>query len=86
MIMKTIGWMKVAMMFVAGTFVFTACDDDDNKFAAPEAVQAAFNQQYGDATRVEWERERNGYLVADVGNGKVVPVHPDSVIKEKHGD
>ena len=65
MIMKTIGWMKVAMMFVAGTFVFTACDDDDNKFAAPEAVQAAFNQQYGDATRVEWERERNGYLVAE---------------------
>ena len=32
---------------------------------APEAVQAAFNQQYGDATRVEWERERNGYLVAE---------------------
>lgn len=63
--MKTIGWMKVAMMFVASTFVFTACDDDDDKFAAPQAVQTAFNQQYGDATRVEWEREKNGYIVAE---------------------
>ena len=53
------------MMCLASTFVFTACDDDDNKFAAPAAVQEAFNQQYGEGTRVEWERERNGYLVAE---------------------
>lgn len=63
--MKTTRWMKTAMMLVAGTFVFTACDNDDDKFNAPEAVQAAFNQQYGDNTRVEWDRERGEYLIAE---------------------
>lgn len=62
---KSIQWMRVATLCVAGMFAFTACDDDEDKFAAPEAVQAAFSQQYSGATRVEWEYERSGYIVAE---------------------
>ena len=63
--MKKIRWMKIAMMLVASVLAFTACNDDDDKFDVPRAVRAAFNQQYGDATRVEWDWERNGYVVAE---------------------
>lgn len=31
-------------------------------------------------------KTEGGYLIADVGNGKVVPVHPKSVIREEHGE
>lgn len=59
-------WMKVAMTCVAGAFVLTSCDDDDDKkFDVPEAVQTAFNQQYGNVGRVEWDRERGNYIVAE---------------------
>ncbi len=63
--MKTIRWMKIAMMFVAGVLAFTACHDDDDKFTVPQNVREAFSQQYAGATRVEWDWERNGYVVAE---------------------
>lgn len=53
------------MMCVAGTFVFASCDDDDEKFDVPEAVQGAFNQQYGNVGRVEWDYNRGNYIVAE---------------------
>lgn len=55
---------KAAMMLALGALVFTACDDDDNRFQVPEAVQGAFTQKYGNTTRVEWDMEKQ-YVVAE---------------------
>lgn len=63
--MKRFKWMQVAMVCAIGMMGFTACSDDDDKFNVPEAVQSAFNQQYGGVDRVEWDRERTNYLVAE---------------------
>lgn len=62
--MKSMKCFKAAMMFALGALVFTACDDDDNRFQVPEAVQGAFTQKYGNATRVEWDMEKQ-YVVAE---------------------
>ena len=48
--------------------------------------EITWNGIRGPVTGIVIGKTEDGYLVADVGNGKVVPVHPDSVIKEKHGD
>lgn len=62
--MKSMKCFKAAMMFALGALVFTACDDDDNRFQVPEAVQGAFTQKYGNTTRVEWDMEKQ-YVVAE---------------------
>lgn len=62
--MKSMKCFKAAMVFALGAFVFTGCDDDDNRFQVPGAVQGAFTQKYGNTTRVEWDMERQ-YAVAE---------------------
>lgn len=44
----------------------TSCsDDDDSNVNVPENVTRAFNDKYAGVGRVEWDRERGGYLVAE---------------------
>lgn len=40
----------------------------------------------GPETGIVAGKTEDGYLVADVGNGKVVLVHPESLIREVHGE
>lgn len=65
--MKTVEFLKFAMACALGVFVFASCsdDDDDDNVQAPDAVQIAFEQKYGNSTRVSWEREGGGYLVGE---------------------
>lgn len=47
-------------------FSMTSCsDDDDSNVNVPENVTRAFNDKYAGVGRVEWDRERGGYLVAE---------------------
>ncbi len=73
--MKTLELMRMAMICALGTFVATACSDDDDDLttqqAVPSAVLATFNEEYADVSYVEWDLESNGYVVAEfTQNGK----------------
>ncbi|WP_163223322.1 PepSY-like domain-containing protein [Bacteroides sp. 214] len=48
---------------VAGLF-FVGCSDDDDNIKVDQTIQNAFEVQYPDVTRVEWEM-KSGYYVAD---------------------
>lgn len=49
---------------VLGGFIFQSCDDDDNNaHFVNEEAKAAFNVMYPDASRVEWEKEGDYYVV-----------------------
>ena len=49
---------------VLGGFIFQSCDDDDtNAHFVNEEAKAAFNVMYPDASRVEWEKEGDYYVV-----------------------
>ncbi len=63
--MKAIKWTKLAMALTTCMFVFTACDDDDDRYQAPGSVQAAFNAQYPNASRIEYDFTRSGYVVVE---------------------
>lgn len=69
--MKTLELMKWMMACAFGVFVFASCsdDDDDDNTRVPDVVQTAFAQKYGDATRVNWDREGSGYMVAEFRDG-----------------
>lgn len=54
------------MVCALGVFSLTSCsDDDDNNINVPDNVTRAFNDKYAGVGRVEWDRERGGYLVAE---------------------
>lgn len=57
---------KLFMMvgLLCGAFVFTSCDDDDDRFVPESLVVKAFNQKYPEAGRTSWERKA-GYLKAE---------------------
>lgn len=64
--MKTTELTKWMMMCALGVFSMTSCsDDDDSNVNVPENVTRAFNDKYAGVGRVEWDRERGGYLVAE---------------------
>lgn len=64
--MKTTELTKWMMVCALGVFSMTSCsDDDDSKVNVPENVTRAFNDKYAGVGRVEWDRERGGYLVAE---------------------
>lgn len=66
-VMKTLELLKMTMFCALGAFAVTSCDDDDNQGyeIVPDAVRAAFGQQYEGVGHVEWDTERGGYLVAE---------------------
>ena len=55
----------LSMMAVAGLFMTSCDDDDDDKWRPDYQVTSAFEQRYPNASRVEWDREYAGYYVAD---------------------
>ena len=64
--MKTTELTKWMMVCALGVFSMTSCsDDDDSNVNVPENVTRAFNDKYAGVGRVEWDRERGGYLVAE---------------------
>lgn len=64
--MKTTELTKWMMVCALGVFSMTSCsDDDDNNINVPDNVTRAFNDKYAGVGRVEWDRERGGYLVAE---------------------
>lgn len=64
--MKTTELTKWMMVCALGVFSMTSCsDDDDSNVNVPENVTRAFNDKYAGIGRVEWDRERGGYLVAE---------------------
>lgn len=68
--MKTIELLKLTLACALGVFVFASCsDDDDDNVSVPDNVQAAFEQKYAGVTRVSWEREDGGYMVAEFMDG-----------------
>lgn len=48
--------------------------------------EITWNGIHGPVTGDVTGKTDGGYLVADVGDGKVVLVHPKSVIREEHGE
>ena len=69
--MKTVELLKWTMACALGVFVFASCsdDDDDDNVPVPDTVQMAFEQKYAGVTRVSWDREDGGYLVAEFRDG-----------------
>lgn len=64
--MRTLEFLKMAVICAFGAFVTTSCsDDDDDKVRVPDVVQESFNQKYAGVQHVGWESEANGYLVAE---------------------
>lgn len=64
--MKTTELTKWMMVCALGVFSMTSCsNDDDSNVNVPENVTRAFNDKYAGIGRVEWDRERGGYLVAE---------------------
>ena len=64
--MKTKELMKCMMACAFGVFALTSCsDDDDAPVNVPDAVTRAFSDKYTGVSRVEWDREKGGYLVAE---------------------
>ena len=64
--MKTTELTKWMMVCALGVFSMTSCSDaDDSNVNVPENVTRAFNDKYAGVGRVEWDRERGGYLVAE---------------------
>lgn len=64
--MKTKELMKWMMACAFGVFALTSCsDDDDAPVNVPDAVTRAFSEKYTGVGRVEWDREKGGYLVAE---------------------
>ena len=53
----------LSMLAIAGT-AMTSCNDDDDKWSPEQQITSAFEARYPNASRVEWERERD-YYVAD---------------------
>lgn len=54
------------MVCALGVFSLTSCsDDDDNNINVPDNVTRAFSDKYAGVGRVDWDRERGGYLVAE---------------------
>lgn len=60
--MKTKAFIMATL--VCGAFVFTACDDDDDKFTPESVVTKAFDTKYPDAQRTSWENKA-GYAKAE---------------------
>ena len=69
--MKTLDFLKWTMVCALGVFVTASCsdDDDDDRVDVPSQVQAAFDQKYAGAGRVEWDMEHGGYFVAEFRQG-----------------
>lgn len=65
--MRTLEFVKLAMICAFGAFVTTSCsdDDDDKSVQVPDVVQSAFSQKYAGVQHVEWDVEAGGYLVAE---------------------
>lgn len=64
--MKTKELTKWMMVCALGVFSLTSCsDDDDNNINVPDNVTRAFSDKYAGVGRVDWDRERGGYLVAE---------------------
>lgn len=64
--MKTKELTKWMMVCALGVFSLASCsDDDDNNVVVPDNVTRAFSDKYSGVGRVEWDRERGGYLVAE---------------------
>lgn len=64
--MKTKELTKWMMVCALGMFSLTSCsDDDDNNINVPDNVTRAFSDKYAGVGRVDWDRERGGYLVAE---------------------
>lgn len=55
--------------FLISMFIMTSCDNDDN-YSPDEVITSAFHTMYPDATHVEWEREREYYVVEFRHDGK----------------
>ena len=65
-IMKTKELMKWMMACALGVFTLASCsDDDDDNVPVPDAVTRAFTDKYAGVGRVDWDREKGGYLVAE---------------------
>ena len=64
--MKTKELIKWTMACAFGVFALASCsDDDDAPVKVPDAVTRAFTEKYTGVGRVEWDREKGGYLVAE---------------------
>lgn len=48
--------------------------------------EITWNGIRGPETGIVTGKTEDGYLVADVGDGKVVLVHPEYVVREGHGE
>ena len=64
--MKTKELMKWMMACALVVFTLASCsDDDDDNVPVPDAVTRAFTDKYAGVGRVDWDREKGGYLVAE---------------------
>lgn len=60
--------MKTILFFaLAGIFLLSGCDDDDNSPNITSEAQKAFSTKYPSATNISWEN-KNAYLIADFQN------------------
>ena len=82
--MKTTELTKWMMVCALGVFSMTSCsDDDDSNVNVPENVTRAFNDKYAGVGRVEWDRERGGYLVAEFKNANGIDLSADKMAMQR---
>lgn len=74
--MKTLEFLRKAMICIMGVFIVTACSDDDDNGngnvasrTVPDAVLTAFNEDYSDVSNVDWDVEDGGFHVAEFVKG-----------------
>ena len=65
-IMKSKELSKWTMSGAFGVFALASCSDDYAvNVPVPDSVTRAFTDKYTGVGRVEWDREKGGYLVAE---------------------
>lgn len=54
----------LSMLAIAGTFMTTSCDDNDDKWTPDQHIVSALDSKYPGISKVDWDKEQN-YYVAD---------------------
>lgn len=70
----------IGTALLCATFVFTSCDNDDDRYLPESAVLQAFSAKYPNAKRTEWE-SKYGYKKAEFHIGSQT-LYPGAVILE----
>lgn len=79
-------FLKTVSVILLSTVFFITCDNQEVQ--VPQQVQAAFNEEYPDASNVDWEQDGEQYMVDFRANELDIEITYDAQgnVIEKLGD